>query len=150
VKQTASSAGIVSWINGASLGERSFHARYGLSLLQTHPAATLFGIGPGRYGEYASETGDFPDTVNMQTSELEILVEWGVIGLAVWAVLLACITARVWEVHGVLGVGLLLGLILADSFQANWKYEAAFLAMGALCKQTSTIAMSDQIGIPYA
>jgi hypothetical protein len=27
---------------------------------------------------------------------------------------------------------LLLGLILADSFQANWKYEAVFLAVGTL------------------
>ena len=40
--------------------------------------------------------------------------------------------SAIWEVNGVLGFGLLLGLILADSFQANWKYEAVFLAVGAL------------------
>lgn len=135
VKETSSSTGIVTRINGASVGERSFHIRYGLSLLEAHPAAALFGIGPGRYGEYASETGDFPDTVNIQTSELEILVEWGVAGLAVWIALLACVVARVWQLHGFLGFGLLLGLILADSFQANWKYEAVFLAIAALSTQ---------------
>jgi hypothetical protein len=150
VKQNSSTTGIVSRINGSSVGERDFHARYGLSLLQIHPAATLFGLGPGRYGEYASETGDFPDSVNMQTSELEILVEWGVLGFAAWVALLACITARVWQVRGVLGLGLLLGLIIADSFQANWKYEAVFLAVGALCKQPYTLATTDPTGIPYA
>jgi hypothetical protein len=132
VKDASSTTGIVSRINGGSVSERSFHFRYGLTLLEADPAATLFGIGPGRYGEYASETGYFPDTVNIQTSELELLVEWGVIGLTVWIALLGCVAFRIWEVNGVLGFGLLLGLILADSFQANWKYEAVFLAVGAL------------------
>jgi hypothetical protein len=140
VKQSSSTTGVVTRINGASVGERDFHLRYGLSLLEGRPAATLFGIGPGRYGEYASETGDFPDTVNMQTSEMELLVEWGVIGLAVWIALFAGVTARVWDLHGVLGLGLLVAIILADSFQANWKYEAVFLAIAALCTQRSTAA----------
>jgi hypothetical protein len=127
----------VTRVNGGSVSERSFHINYGLSLLGAHPAASLFGIGPGRYGEYASETGYFLDTVNMQTSELELLVEWGVIGLTVWIALLGCVAARVWELNGLLGFGLLLGLILADSFQANWKYEAVFLAIGALSLRRS-------------
>jgi O-Antigen ligase len=132
VKESSATTGIVTRVNGGSVSERSFHINYGLHLLEAHPAASLFGIGPGRYGEYAGETGYFLDTVNMQTSELEVLVEWGVIGLTVWIALLGGVAARVWEVNGVLGVGLLLGLILADSFQANWKYEAVFLAIGAL------------------
>jgi hypothetical protein len=140
LKGSSSSIGVTTAINGASLGERDFHLRYGLSLLQAQPLATLFGIGPGRYGEYASETGYFPNTVNMQTSELELLVEWGVIGLAVWIALLVCVAARVWKVHGVLGLGLLLGLILADSFQANWKHEAVFLAISVLCTRRLSFA----------
>lgn len=148
VKESSSTTGIVSRINGASVGERSFHFHYGLSLLQSHPSATLFGIGPGRYGEYASETGDFPETVNMQTSELELLVEWGVLGLAVWIGLVAGVAARVWELRGVLGLGLFVALILADSFQANWKYEAVFLAIAALCAQRSTLA--DQRSFRYS
>ena len=137
VKESSATTGIVSRVNGGSVSERSFHINYGLDLLEAHPIASLFGIGPGRYGEYASETGYFSDTVNMQTSELELLVEWGVIGLTVWIALLGCVAARVWEVNGVLGFGLLLGLILADSFQANWKYEAVFLAIGALSMRRS-------------
>jgi hypothetical protein len=133
VKNIASTTGIVTVINGGSVGERSFHFRYGISLLQAHPTSTLFGLGPGRYGEFASETGAYPDSVNIQTSELEILVEWGVIGLATWIALLTCVAGRAWELHGVAGLGLLLGLIIADSFQANWKHEAAFLAIAALC-----------------
>jgi len=139
-KGVSSTTGIVTRINGSSVGERSFHFHYGLSLLQAEPAATLLGIGPGRYGEYASETGLFTDTVNMQTSEVELLVEWGAIGLAAWVALIACVIARAWEVHGVLGLGLVLALILADSFQANWKHEAVFLAIAALCTQRSTVA----------
>jgi hypothetical protein len=139
-KDVSSTTGIVTRINGSSVGERSFHVQYGLSLLQAEPVAALFGIGPGRYGEYASETGFFTDTVNMQTSELELLVEWGVIGLAAWVALLACVLVRAWEVHGVLGAGLLLGLILADSFQANWKHEAVFLAIAALCTRRFSVA----------
>jgi hypothetical protein len=76
----------------------------------------------------------------MQTSEVELLVEWGAIGLAAWVALIACVIARAWEVHGVLGLGLVLALILADSFQANWKHEAVFLAIAALCTQRSTVA----------
>jgi hypothetical protein len=57
---------------------------------------------------------------------------------------------RAWEVHGVLGLGLVLGLILADSFQANWKHEAVFLAIAALCTQRSTVAeLPNPIGVAY-
>jgi hypothetical protein len=147
-KNDSSTTGIVTRINGSSVGERGFHIHYGLSLLQSSPAATLFGIGPGRYGEYASETGLFVNTVNIQTSEIELLVEWGVIGLTALVALLVCVMARAWEVHGMLGPGLLLSLILADSFQANWKYEAVFLAVAALCTQRTAGGDPRPIGLP--
>jgi hypothetical protein len=132
VKETVSTAGIVSWINGGSVGERNFHLQYGVSLLEEHPTAALFGIGPGRYGEYAADSGAFPDTVNMQTSEMEILVEWGAAGFALWLVLVGFLAARGFQLHGILGLGLLVGLVIADSFQANWKHEAVFLALAVL------------------
>jgi uncharacterized protein with PQ loop repeat len=150
VKRISSTNDMVTEINGGSVGERSFHFRYGLSLLEAHPSATLFGIGPGRYGEYANETGAFPDSVNVQTSELELLVEWGVIGLAVWVALLACLAARELELHGILGLGLLLGLIIADSFQANWKYEAAFLAIAVLSSRRYAVAHVESPGLQGA
>jgi hypothetical protein len=132
IKQASSTTGVVTRINGGSVAERSFHLRCGWLLLGAHPAATLFGIGPGRYGEYAADSGDFPDTVNMQTSEMEILVEWGVAGLAAWLFLLGGLALRAARLHGLLGLGLLVALVIADSFQANWKHEAAFLAIAAL------------------
>ncbi len=116
-----------------SVGERSFHLEYGLSLFVDKPAAALLGIGPGRYGEYVAETGFFPNTVTMQTTEPELLVEWGVLGLGVWIVVIALTARTAWRLHGLMGVGLLVGICLADSFQSNWKAEAAFLAFAALC-----------------
>lgn len=118
-----------------SVGERNFHLRYGVALLLRQPAATVFGIGPGRYGEYASETGMFPDTVTMQYTVPEILVEWGVAGLAVWAGVLAMLGGRAWKRYRLAGLGLLLGLVIADSLQANWKSESVFLAAAAFCAQ---------------
>jgi hypothetical protein len=132
IKQVSSTNGIVSWINGGSVGERDFHVRYGLSLLGEHPAAAFFGVGPGRYGEYAADTGDFPSTVNVQTSEMEILVEWGALGLALWLLLFGSFAARGFQAYGVLGLGFVVGLLIADSFQANWKHEAVFLALAVL------------------
>ncbi|MGB0063420.1 MAG: hypothetical protein WBP85_03165 [Terracidiphilus sp.] len=116
-----------------SVGERSFHMRYGISLLELKPAATVFGIGPGRYGEYVAQTGLFPDTVTMQYTAPEILVEWGVAGVAVWLAVLAMLGARAWKTHRFAGLGLLAGLLIADSFQANWKSESMFLALAAFC-----------------
>jgi O-antigen ligase len=133
LKQSASGSKIATEINGSSVGERNFHFHYGLSLLEAYPAATLFGIGPGRYGEYVAETGNYPDTVSMQSSEPEVLVEWGVVGLLAWIVFLGCATNRVWNAHRTVGIALLTGLIAADSFQANWKQEAVFLAIAVLC-----------------
>jgi hypothetical protein len=116
-----------------SVGERNFHLHYGASLIGQQPIAAVLGIGPGRYGEYVSETGLFPDTVTMQYTAPEILVEWGVAGLAVWAGVLAMLGARAWKLHGLAGLGLLAGLLIADSFQANWKSETVFLAAAAFC-----------------
>jgi hypothetical protein len=40
-------------------------------------------------------------------------------------------------------------IILADSFQANWKYEAVFLAIAALCTQRSTPPITDPSWLQY-
>ena len=143
-KNDSSNTGIVTRINGSSVGERAFHLHYGISLLQADPQSSFLGIGPGRYGEYASETGMFVNTVNIQTSEVELLVEWGVCGLAVLVAVLFFLSARAWHLHGLLGIGLLVSLILADSFQANWKHEAAFLALAALCTRRSEVAIPSE------
>jgi hypothetical protein len=126
-------AGQAEFIYGNSVDERNFHLRYGISLIGQQPVAAVFGIGPGRYGEYVSQTGLFPDTVTMQYTAPEILVEWGVAGFLVWAGVLAMLGARAWKMHRLAGLGLLVGLAMADSFQANWKSESVFLAAAAFC-----------------
>jgi hypothetical protein len=118
----------------SSIGQRNFHLSYGLGLLQ-EPRATLLGIGPGRYGEYVAGTGLFTDTTTMQYTLPEILVEWGVVGLAVWLGVIAAVAIAVWRVGGPAGLAMLLALFVADSFQASWEQEALFLAIAALCSQ---------------
>lgn len=122
----------------SSVGERNFHARFGMSLLE-ESAATVFGIGPGRYGEYVAETGLFPDTVTMQYTVPEILVEWGAVGLGVWLIVLSALGAQAWKTHRLAGLGFLAGLMIADSFQSNWKSESVFLALAALCVQMKRV-----------
>jgi hypothetical protein len=70
-----------------------------------------------------------------------------VIGLVAWIALLACLAVREWEIHGILGLGLLLGIIIADSFQANWKHEAAFLAIAVLCRRPFAVAQVESPGL---
>ena len=149
LKQIYSGSKIATEVNGSSIGERSFHFHYGISLLQDTPAATILGIGPGRYGEYAAETGNYPDTVNMQTSEPEILVEWGIVGSLVWLILFSCTTIHVWRMHRILGIGLILGLVVADSFQANWKYESVFLAIATLCASHTLLPLRENSNTEY-
>lgn len=120
------------YINGSSIGERTFHTRYGFLLLSSDAKRVLFGLGPGRYGEYAAETGYFPDSVTMQFSLLEILCEWGVIGLAIAGGVCCLFFLALWRTSGIFGCGLFFGLLLANSFQSNWKWEGAFLAVAAL------------------
>jgi hypothetical protein len=120
------------YINGSSVGERAFHTHYGLSLLTGDAKATVFGVGPGRYGEYAAESGYFPQTVTMQFSALEILCEWGVVGFTILGACCLLLFLTFLREQGLFSAGLFLGLLLANSFQANWKWEGAFLAIAAL------------------
>lgn len=120
------------YINGSSVGERTFHTRYALSMLTNDERATLFGFGPGRYGEYASESGYFPETVTMQFSALEILCEWGIAGFTLLGACCVLLFLTLFNKQGLFSAGLFLGLLLANSFQANWKWEGVFLAIAAL------------------
>lgn len=133
-------------INGSSIGERTFHTRYGLSLLTSDTRMILFGLGPGRYGEYAAETGYFPDSVTMQFTLMEILCEWGVFGLGIWAAVCLLFFFALWRASGAFGGGLFIGLLLANSLQSNWKWEGAFLAAAALYASLAPTASSTDEG----
>lgn len=123
-------------INGSSVGERTFHTRYGLSLLTMEGKAVLFGIGPGRYGEYATETGYYPNTVTMQFSLMEILCEWGVAGIVLLVAICLLFSRALWRTGGIVSLAFFAGLLIADGFQSNWKWEGTFLAMAVLYHST--------------
>jgi len=118
--------------SGLSVGERMFHSAYAMDLLAEHPALLLFGIGPGRYGDYATRTGRFPDTVTVQVTAVEWLVEYGVLGMAVILAWIARIGGHAVRGLGWLGLSTLGGLLLANMFQANWKWEAWFMGLAYL------------------
>ena len=144
---------------GTSFGERAFHARNGLRILSDNPARLLFGIGPGRYGEYAKEEGVFPVTVTPQVTAIEWIVGYGVFGFFFISIWIASIASSAFKNFGKAGVGILLGLLLANGFQANWLWESWFLAMaflsagrGSAMASTNegAIANNDEIGNPAA
>jgi hypothetical protein len=117
---------------GTSISERSFHARYGLGLFIEQPASMITGIGPGRYGDYAVRTGYFPSTVTTQFTIIEWVVEYGFLGLCLIGRWLFRIGSHAVFGYGIIGAGALTALLIANMFQANWKWEAWFLALAFL------------------
>lgn len=128
---------------GMSIGERSFHARYGLGLFLEQPASIAMGIGPGRYGDYAVRTGYFPSTVTTQVTVVDWLVEYGFLGLFLIGVWLFRIGSRAVLVYGIVGGGALAALLTANTFQASWLWESWFLALAFLYSSVRTPTVMD-------
>lgn len=108
---------------------RSFHALNSLSILSENPIALVTGIGPGRYGEYIARAGLGPPSTTMQVTVLEWLVEFGPVGSAIILVWLGSIGRGAWNAYGWMGVVCLTSLMVANAFQATWKWEAWFFAL---------------------
>lgn len=117
---------------GQSMSERAFHARYSLHILRANPVAAFLGVGPGRYGEYAAQTGIFPDTVVPQVTPVAWLVGYGTVGLALFCALLLSVLAPRHRQERAVRAWALAALVVANGFQANWKWEAWFLALAYL------------------
>jgi hypothetical protein len=117
---------------GASVGERTFHASYGLGLFVEQPVSVITGIGPGRYGDYAVRTGYFPSTVTIQTTEVEWAVEYGFLGSLLIVAWLVRIGSHAVLVYGIIGAGALAALLIANTFQSSWLWETWFLALAFL------------------
>lgn len=113
-------------------GERSFHTRYALALLGDQPSAALFGIGPGRYGEYAVRTEFFPETVTIQVTPVEWWVEYGALGLAAVIFFLYAVWKSSRRALGSMAFVVMLSLLLGILFQANWKWSGWFVALAFL------------------
>jgi hypothetical protein len=118
--------------SGMSLGERSFHTGYAAKILAEKQSAIFFGIGPGRYGDYAGATGLFPSTVTPQVTAVEWLIGYGLIGFLGICAWLFGILLRARLSLGILGIGAFLGLLVGNMFQARWLWEGWFLALAYL------------------
>lgn len=122
---------------GSSGAERMFHSQYAVGLLAENPAAVLFGIGLGRYGDYVVRTGMFPSSVGIQVAWMQWLVELGVVGLLLLVSWICSIAVSAWSTFRWTGVAAVLALLLAVLFQANWLWEPWFLALAVLACSTN-------------
>ncbi len=113
-------------------GERLFHAQQSLNLLIDNPLRIPLGIGPGRYGNYIQELGVFSKNVDIQVTPIDWLVEYGLIGFVLICWWLWLIARRSYTAFGWIGIAAIIGLVLADMFQANWKWESWFLGLAYL------------------
>jgi hypothetical protein len=96
------------------------------------PASLITGIGPGRYGDYAVRTGYFPSTVTTQFTIIDWVVEYGFLGLLLIGVWLFRIGSHALFGYGIFGAGALVAILIGNMFQANWMWEAWFLALAFL------------------
>jgi hypothetical protein len=117
--------------SGMAGAERMFHIRYGLQLLEENPLAIWTGIGPGRYGDYAVRTGQYPPDVNIQNPPVEWLVEFGVFGTGLIVSWLWNIAMRARQAYSHLAIGTCMALIIAVIGQ-GWLWEGWFLALAFL------------------
>ncbi len=117
---------------GKGMAERVFHTIYAADLIIDNPKFIPFGLGPGRYGDYVSKTGAFPPTVTPQVTFIDILIEFGVLGLILISWWLWLIANRSRKTYGYFGLSAFAGLIIANMFQGNWQWESWFLALAFL------------------
>lgn len=118
--------------------ERIFHARFAMEVLSENPWHWLTGMGPGRYGEYAEQVGPFSNTTTPQVTPISWLFGYGLPGTALIVAFLVLIGTNAIKRYGILlGGGALLGILVANLFQAGWKSEPFFLALAYLYASAS-------------
>lgn len=124
---------------GLSGAGRTFHALNGIQILSENPIALVTGIGPGRYGEYIARAGFGPPSTTMQVTPLEWVVEFGLVGSTIILIWLGSIGRVAWNTFGWMGMVCLVGLMVANAFQATWKWEAWFFALAFLAARVQQI-----------
>lgn len=120
------------YVFGTSVGERWYHANNGINIIEDMPVVIVTGIGPGRYGDYASKTGIWPSTVTMQFTLAEWIVEYGIIWSVIICILLVSVARKAFIRYRYWGWCALLAILTANGFQANWKWEAWFMVLAFL------------------
>lgn len=124
----------ITQLEGTSFGERVFNVKYGLErIVGSSAEALLLGVGPDRFGDYAVASGEYDDkTVTLQFTPAEWLVGYGVIGTLVIAFWLCTVGYGAYRNYGLVGLGAVLGLLIANIAQSNWVSETWFMALGCL------------------
>lgn len=116
---------------GASIGERRAHIALAASLFADH---SLIGIGPGQFGEVAlrESHGLYEASTNVQFTPAEIPAETGMLGTISLVLLIASLAWALLERRDIMSLAALVGLLIADSFQANWRWPIVFIAISVL------------------
>lgn len=127
----------------SSAGERIYHSQLVMNILEDSPYLLLTGIGPGRYGEYAARYGSFPDSVTVQFTLMEWIGEYGFMGLGAMLIFVFDCYRKAIANYGISGGATWIGIMLANMFQSNWKWEIWFVAMAVLACDLGAVRDKD-------
>ena len=128
---------------GTSVGERRAHTARVWHTFLEHP---VLGVGPGQYGEVAMRESFslFDPRVSPQFAAAELLADTGALGLGAALVMVGSILYALLQARGYAAVSALAGLIVADGFQANWRWPMVFIAIAVLLSTTLPQGTSEQ------
>jgi hypothetical protein len=133
---------------GSSVGERRAHTTRAWRTFLSHP---ILGVGPGQYGEVAMrESFSLYDVrVSPQFVPAELLADSGALGFGTAVLLVASILFALLRSGNYSAVSAAAGLLVADGFQANWRWPMLFIAIAVLLV-VSTSQTSGEQDIPEA
>ena len=116
---------------GSSVGERRAHTTRAWRTFLDRP---VLGVGPGQYGEVAMRESFalYDARVSPQFVPAEFLADTGALGLGAAILLIASILYVLLLSGSYSALSAAVGLLVADSFQANWRWPMLFIAIAAL------------------
>lgn len=129
---------------GTSVGERRTHTVRAWHSFLEHP---LIGIGPGEYGQLAMRESFslFDSRVSPQFAAAEILADAGALGLGAALLMIGSVLYALLRTRNYAALSAFVGLIVADGFQANWRWPMAFIAVAMLLSATVPHGTSEQL-----
>jgi hypothetical protein len=128
---------------GSSVGERRAHTMRAWHIFLDSP---VLGVGPGQYGQVAMrESASLYDPrVSPQFVPAELLADTGALGMSTALLLVASIMYVLLESRSYSALSAAAGLLVADSFQANWRWPMLFITIAVLLVVSTTQSVSEQ------